>query len=30
MRVLDEGDATMVRKATESDFFGLSFYDLEG
>ena len=27
---LDEGDATMVRKATESDFFGLSFYDLEG
>ena len=30
MRVLDEGEASMVRKATESDFFGLSFYDLEG
>ena len=30
MRLLDEGEASMVRKATESDFFGLSFYDLEG
>ena len=30
MRVLDEDDATMVREATKSDFFGLSFYDLEG
>ena len=30
MRILDEDDATMVREATESDFVGLSFYDLEG
>ena len=30
MRLLDKGEASMVRKATESDFFGLSFYDLEG
>ena len=30
MRVLDEDGATMVREATESDFFGLSFCELEG
>ena len=30
MRLLDKGEASMVRKATESDFFGLSFNDLEG
>tara|TARA_B100000575_G_scaffold286693_1_gene283807 strand:+ start:1265 stop:1702 length:438 start_codon:yes stop_codon:yes gene_type:complete len=30
MRVLDEDGATMVREATESDFLGLSFCELEG
>ena len=30
MRVLDGDSATMVREATESDFFGLSFCELEG
>lgn len=30
MRVLDGDGATMVREATESDFFGLSFCELEG
>ena len=30
MRVLDGDGATMVREATESDFFGLSFCESEG
>ena len=30
MRILGDGDATMEREATESDFFRLSFCDLEG
>ncbi len=30
LRILDEDGATIVREATESDFFGLSFCNLEG
>ena len=30
LRILDEDGATIVRKATESDFVGLSFCNLEG